>query len=245
MKTLLLRLLRIPGEPQAPPGSHASVKAFRASPKFLQYLIATWMVNQIFAALGLVFTLIGVPILAQFDIEIPVLTNISQQSWFRTIEYFAVFGFFVQLFFGLFLIRLRYEQRWYLVSRSALRIREGLFFISEQTLTIANIQNMKVTQGPIQRIFGISDLSVETAGGGDALEEATEGLHQGVLRGLENAREVRDQLRDAIAQFRDSGLGDPDEPAQRKDTAPTVDEQNTVAAAERALFASRQLREVL
>ena len=101
-----------------------------------------------------------------------------------------------------------------------MRIREGLVKLREQTFTVANIQNMKVQQGPLQRLFGIYDLEVQTAGGagGSELEEAgkkSENLHVGTFRGLKDPERLRDRLRRRLADHGDAGLGDPDESRQR------------------------------
>ena len=39
-------------------------------------------------------------------------------------------------------------------------------YVLETTITFENIQNVTVQQGPLQRLFGIADVRVDTAGGG-------------------------------------------------------------------------------
>jgi membrane protein YdbS with pleckstrin-like domain len=55
-------------------------------------------------------------------------------------------------------IRLDYEFRWYKTTHRSLRIREGVWLVREMTMTYANIQDISVSQGPLQRLFGIADL---------------------------------------------------------------------------------------
>ena len=75
-----------------------------------------------------------------------------------------------------------------MVSDESLRIREGLVRVPEQTMTVANIQNMRISQGPLQRLFGLAEFEVHTAGGGGKATEddksATRNLHVGHFRGL-------------------------------------------------------------
>ena len=64
-------------------------------------------------------------------------------------------------------------------------------------MTFANIQNLSVQQGPLQRLFGIADLRVRTAGGGEREGGANErgettNMHLGYFRGVSNAGEIRD-----------------------------------------------------
>ena len=97
--------------------------------------------------------------------------------------------------FALALVRLDFEKRWYLVTDRSLRVREGIVNVREMTITFANIQNISISQGPIQRLLGIADLRVDTAGGGPSRSEKEEGgenLHTVRFRGVNNADEIRD-----------------------------------------------------
>ena len=131
------------------------------------------------------------------------------------------------------LLRLRWELRWYLVSDQALRIRHGIYSIREQTMTVANIQNMAIKQGPIQRLFGIADLEVRTAGGGKTEQNQTRSgdPHLGSLTGIDNAREVRDLILASLSRHRDAGLGDPDESSHSPAVIPASSPQPTSAGA--------------
>ncbi len=99
-----------------------------------------------------------------------------------------------------------------MVTDRSLRIREGVWQMREMTMTFANIQNLSVSQGPVQRFFGISDLQVQTAGGGGAAASGQAGQHQsmhlGFFRGIEDADSVRDLMLERLRRAKDSGLGD-------------------------------------
>ena len=47
------------------------------------------------------------------------------------------------------------------------------------TITHANVQNLRVVQGPLQRYFGIASLEVDTAGGGSAAKQARHQMGSG------------------------------------------------------------------
>ena len=84
----------------------------------------------------------------------------------------------------------------------------------EMTVTFANIQNVSITQGPIQRGLGLADLKVETAGGGSAhtnQKQVGPNLHVAWFRGIDNAEEVKQLIQQRLRALKDSGLGDHEE----------------------------------
>lgn len=105
-------------------------------------------------------------------------------------------------------IHLRYDTTWYVLSDRSMRIRRGIWIIQETTITYENIQNVTVNQGPLQRYFGISDVRVETAGGGSsALGQPSSG-HQGMLEGVDCPEQVRQLILNKWKQSKSAGLGD-------------------------------------
>jgi len=79
------------------------------------------------------------------------------------------------------------------------------------------VKSVAVRQGPLQRYLGIADVEVKTAGGGGggANQQHKKGLgdpmHVAYFRGVDNAEEIRDLLREGVRVQRNAGLGDPDE----------------------------------
>jgi len=108
-------------------------------------------------------------------------------------------------------LRLRYDTTWYVISGRSLRIRRGIWVLREMTVTFENVQNIKLTQGPLMRYFGIKNLLVETAGAA-ASSAGPEGggpaENQAVLEGLDNADEIRDLIMSRVRASRSAGLGD-------------------------------------
>jgi uncharacterized membrane protein YdbT with pleckstrin-like domain len=155
-------------------------------------------------------------------------------------EALAWLTFLVQLPLSLALLKLDFDLRWYVLSDRSLRIREGILRMKEKTMTFANIQQISIRQNPIQRLLGIADVQVRTAGGGSSGgssgHEMGESMHEAYFRGVDNAEEIRRAIQDRVRQHRDSGLGDPDEPPP---TALPV--SSDAGSAEAALVAAREL----
>ncbi len=208
VKGILLDLLKAPHEPpEAPRGSHSSLQIFRASPKFLQYQLL-WLAMAL-SVFGLIFLIVGIVVLTQDPLMGLLLFVLFFLLWILI----AIVGYVT--------VRLEYELRYYILTDRSLRLRKGVWSILEQTLTYINVQNIKVTQGPVERFFGISNLSVETAGGGGVASseegEGSQNYHRAVLRGLDNAEEIKSLMMNylrTLPQY--SGLGDPDEQKRAK-----------------------------
>ncbi len=105
-----------------------------------------------------------------------------------------------------------------MVTDRSVRIHEEMMKESEKTTCFANVQNLAIRQGPLQRLFSICDLEVRTAGGGgggsDAhghKQELGESLHLGYFRGIDNADEIRNAILTHLRRHKDAGLGDPDQ----------------------------------
>ncbi len=108
-------------------------------------------------------------------------------------------------------IHLRYDSTWYVLSERSLRIRRGIWMIRETTITFENVQDVKVHQGPVQRIYGIADVIVETAGGGGSKKgegDLSVPSHTGLIEGVEDAARIRDLIMARVRRSRTAGLGD-------------------------------------
>ncbi|MGH7504174.1 MAG: PH domain-containing protein [Longimicrobiales bacterium] len=219
LRERLLHFLRVPPAPSAPAGD-AKIRVFRAARNYFRYRLVGWLLKQTGAVVGLlvgVLFLRGAPAVLPPIIEIGAIT-LSEGTiltLLSLIEAAAIAGFIVQAAFSLALLRLDFEQRWYIVSDRSLRIREGLVRLHEKTMTFANIQQLTIRQGPLQRLLRIADLQVRTAGGGGSSgsEEGVpkQDLHVAYFRGVDNAEHIRDAIRERLRQQADAGLGDPDD----------------------------------
>jgi membrane protein YdbS with pleckstrin-like domain len=218
LRSWLLDLLRVQRDPHAPQGDQ-DIQIFRAAPNYFWYRVLRWGLKNGFGLLGLMGALgmssvLSSVIPGQFDLIGLTITRRGALMLLGTIEFGALAGYILHAVGSLLLLRLDFEQRWYIVTDRSLRIREGLLKLREQTITFANVQHVSIRQGPVQRLLGIADLRVRTAGGkGDEPLETPNHAnpHIAVFRGIANAEHVRDAIRDRLRQHRDAGLGDPDD----------------------------------
>src|SRR5262245_53893967 len=218
LRAWLLEVLRVPQDPHPPQGDQ-NIQIFRAAPNYFWYRVLQWCVKNGFALMGLVAALglsgvISRVIPSAFGLLGVSITRGTALVVLTILELGALAGFVLQAVGSLLLLRLDFEQRWYIVTDRSLRIREGLLRLREQTVTFANVQHVSIRQGPLQRVLGIADLRVRTAGGKAEEPIETSGHdnpHIAVFRGIGNAESVRDAIRDRLRQHRDAGLGDPDD----------------------------------
>ncbi len=222
-KPLLAFLDAPPGPPPPPAGSSTgSVQIFRASRRFLY---------QRLSLLGFWFL---VAVLVQVAMLVPAIVDdrVGEAAAVIATLIFTILGALSQYF----LTRLEYDLRYYIVTDRSLRIRHGVMLINESTFTYANIQNISIQQSPIERIFGIKNLRIETAGGAPANRGNAQvggNAHNGVLAGIDNAEVVRDRILALLKAYRDAGLGDHDDasipaPATTTAAAGTAANQDAV-----------------
>ncbi len=224
------RLLRIPDDPEPPPGDEASTQRFRAAPNYYRYLLCVWLLK----TCGILFVLVPMEIG-------PLIATI--QSEHRGGAQILIIGL-PQIILGIFLlfrllslalVRLDFEKRWYLVTDRSLRLREGIMHVREMTITFANIQNISISQGPLQRLLGIADLRVDTAGGSAPARRERKGmpqsLHTAFFRGVDNANAIRELIQHRLRALKDSGLGDHEElRSATQSTVPAAFSGETLAA---------------
>lgn len=166
----------------------------------------------------------------------------------KFLELVGILAYLAQIPFTYALVRLDFELRWYMVTDRSLRIRAGIATMRESTMSFANVQQVVVTQGPLERLLGIADVRVQSAGGGSESPEkgAGDSLHTGVFHGVENASEIRDLILDRLRRYRESGLGDPDDHASSPPHSPTEPATTPALIAAREVLAeARALRQHL
>src|ERR687890_658941 len=61
----------------------------------------------------------------------------------------------------------------YAVTGNSFRLRQGVFQRSERTIPLAHVQSVDTVQGIIQRLFGVVEVRIETAGGGAGEPDAS------------------------------------------------------------------------
>lgn len=195
---VLASCFSVPHEPPTLPAAPRNTRTFRPSDGFLSYLkFHFWLILMLFDGAILIAWVaiyanaprvgawLAVPALI-----IAVLPDI--------IAYVA--------------IHLRFDTTWYVMTDRSLRIRRGIWTIREITVTYDNVQNVSVSQGPLQRLFKIADVQIETAGGGGGGAPGKHGggggAHSARIEGVENANELRDLIMARVRASRSAGLGD-------------------------------------
>jgi membrane protein YdbS with pleckstrin-like domain len=194
-------LLKISAAPPPVPEGATGVRVFRSSPRFLSYrFLLAWI--------SFLPALIPVILVA---VALQVAASRGEAPQWLAIGLPALYAAIVLFFFALALvsIRLDYELHCYVATDRSLRIRQGIWEQIEATLTYANVQNVRVIQGPLERFFGIASVVVETAGG--ASKQGQEKAARGLIRGVEDAGELRDRIMESMKASKSSGLGDPDD----------------------------------
>jgi membrane protein YdbS with pleckstrin-like domain len=213
------RLLRIPPEPEPPPGDEATARIFRAAPAYFRLLFIFWAISNL--------VLFGVFTIALGFAAIVAIFESRNELVVIFMILALVLGLSLLVFQALFrlaILRLDYEKRWYVVTDRSLRVREGVVKVREMTVSFANIQDVAVRQGPIERLLGLSNVRVTTAGGGGGgsshEHQAGPNLHQAWFRGINNAEEVRTLILDRLRALKDTGLGHTEELALVAASAP-------------------------
>ncbi len=202
---ILMALLRVPRTPpELPVAPGETVDAFHPAPGYLRY--KRFRLNLLLASELLGVITAGVPVL--------VSALVSDARGIASLAAGITAVFWVaHAVIGHVWIRLRYDTTWYVMNQRSVRLRTGILLVVEQTFTFENVQNVKVTQGPIQRHYGIADVVLETAGGGGATGQNAEAVqffsaHRGLLFGLDAAEQVRDLILSRIGRQVSAGLGD-------------------------------------
>ena len=116
-------------------------------------------------------------------------------------------------------IHLRYDTMWYVMTDRSLRCRRGIWVILEHTITFENVQNVYVRRGPVQYLYGISTIVVETAGASEGEGENQFAVgNKAIMEGIDNPKEIRELIMERVRRSRSAGLGDEPEEAGLKST---------------------------
>lgn len=150
--------------------------------------------------------------LVGFSVQLFVFTSalvasVAAQKLEPTLFIAAALGLLlVGLVFSLVTTRIDFELRHYLVGDRSLRVSQGAIIRREVTLSYANVQNIEVLQGPLERLFGIKSVTISTAGGAAVAGGHTS--HEVVLAGITDADAVRELILGMVKKQRDAGLGE-------------------------------------
>ena len=179
--------------------------------------------------------------------EVGTLLPTWAYPWIWLLKLLGFAAYFLQLPITYAIRRFDYEMRWYMVTDRSLRLRQGVWKVSESTMSFSNIQQVTVSQGPVQRLLGLGDVKVQSAGGGGSEKHdhhEGEDMHLGVFHSVTNAHEIRDLVLERLGRYRETGLGDPDD-APIPSVAPENTPLDALGAAQELLREARALRAAL
>jgi uncharacterized membrane protein YdbT with pleckstrin-like domain len=227
LSRLVLRFFKVPPEPRLPAGAPESARVFRAGVNFWRLKLLGWVVRQVFTLAGFVFAMIllsragdpGRLLTASRPLPVALTARLAAPlAFIRAFEVIAWSFWLLQLPITFAILRLDYELRWYIVTDRAARLREGIVSLKEMTFTLANVQDIRLAQGPLERLLGLADVELRTAGGSEGAAgphgrggHAAENLHLARFRGVDDAEAIRDLVIDRMKKARGAGLGDPDD----------------------------------
>ena len=124
---------------------------------------------------------------------------VSGRIWLAIISAFGL------LAFGLIGAALYWTRFEYRVGKDEIRIDSGLLSRTHRSIPFDRVQDVDITQGPLQRMLGLARVTFET-GGGSAVSGAEEGILQAIT--LERAEQIR-----TLVRSRRSGEAPPDSDA--------------------------------
>ena len=198
-KDLVLRLVRVPAQPHAPEGAEESVRVFNAARNNFVWRLILWGLANVAIALVLLVAFAPRP----NPKPLPPLVH----KILFTLKVGVVGVFLASIPVSYFLQRLNYEMRWYIVTDRSLRIRSGVVWLQEMTMTFANIQEIRVNANPFERLLGLANVEVRAAADRTDREYRPPGT-SGTSPSVDNAEAIRDLLVERLRMYRDSGLGE-------------------------------------
>jgi len=107
----------------------------------------------------------------------------------------------------------------YVIDDDTVKAQGGVLWKRYVTIPFTKITNLDITEGPVQRIFGIGTIHVQTAGASGQQNTKAE------LRmlGVSNLQEVKERIMERIKAFTLSGPTQPRQPVTGQDKAQVFD----------------------
>ncbi|MDF1665326.1 MAG: PH domain-containing protein [Planctomycetota bacterium] len=217
--SLARRYLKLPeGDPKLP-GDPKTNKTWNPDEKYLHYSLLGFYIGAFFAVpVSFILFLVSVLLFPEMEKEMTTAGALLVCLGLVMVSLFIL----VSMAVSYAIIHIELDMLRYTLTDNVVRLRRGVMKVEEVTLSYVNIQNVKFSQGPLQRYFGIADLIVETAGGGQALnpqQGAGVQHHQGLIKGVSRPEALRDLILKRVQEAKGAGLGD-DSREEDDDEAP-------------------------
>lgn len=204
------RTLKVPTGPLDTNGE-ALIRAFQPAPRYAGYRLCRWVFTQLGIFIPYALFLLPREFHGFLDqIGFGWIQQMNYQSQWQEnmpdplelpVKILTVGGYVVQLVLSFVFTFLSAKSQSYLLTDYSLRIRRGLWFHQQITLSLKNIQQVKYSQNLLQRLWGIGSLEVRTAGGGATGKKSKKDedqSHTGELEGLLDPIELRELLNATI-----------------------------------------------
>lgn len=124
--------------------------------------IKSWRIGQL---IGLIVVL---------AVSVPAAFFLLQSNWESGFKYIILGGIAVICLYSaaavLIFPAIEYRQWGYIVEEDKVVIRHGIFFIKETIIPVIRIQNITVSQGPINRKLGLYEVEIALASGNFSIE---------------------------------------------------------------------------
>jgi len=117
-------------------------------------------VMRINALISGVITLLLIGIIAMFIY--PEIENTLGKTLVITISLIIIIVVIINI---IIFPKIRYDRYKYLVTDERIEVKKGLFLITTSIIQIKRIQKLELSNGPIDRKFGLSNVEIYTAAG--------------------------------------------------------------------------------
>jgi membrane protein YdbS with pleckstrin-like domain len=107
----------------------------------------------------------------------------------------------------------------YVINNDCIKGKSGVFWKKYITIPFTKVTNLDITQGPLQRIFDIGTIHIQTAG---ASGQQTAKAELSLL-GVRNLEEIKESIMAKIRAYTLSGLTQPRQPITDQDKTQVFD----------------------
>jgi uncharacterized membrane protein YdbT with pleckstrin-like domain len=126
-----------------------------------------------------------------------VLTNKWEEFMAQYLLYFIFMLIFLTFVF-FYYIELKYKSYYYMITESEIIFRKGIINTVKNVVPFRDIQNLNIEKNILERILGIINLRIETAGANATESEI-------MIPGIEYDNEIVDRIRKRMEEIKGSG----------------------------------------
>lgn len=125
--------------------------------------IKSWILGRTIGLVVLIAIYLGIIfILPKLEIGWIDYIMKNHMTWVNSISFIIIGLTFISAYIEPFF---EYKQWSYRITEEEIFFNEGIFFKNNVTIPIVRIQNINLSEGPINRRFNLADIEIGTAGG--------------------------------------------------------------------------------